>query len=77
MVTHEGARRVTRAGGLFAVIGGGIALAIWLFAYSGDPFRPSILFVWPFGAGGVISLVGLILEKYAKQSDVGRQTRQP
>ncbi len=77
MATVEGARRIKRIGGLFATFGGAVGLGVWLFAFSGDLSRPSILFLWPMGVGSVIALVGVILERSAKQSDVGRQMRQP
>ena len=77
MATVEGARRIRRIGGLVATFGGGIGLAVWLFAFSGDLSRPSIFFLWPIGLGSVIALVGVVLERFAKQSDVGRQLRQP
>jgi hypothetical protein len=76
MATVGIARRIQRVGQLIAVIGGALGLASWLFVFKGDLSRP-ILFLWPMGLGSVIALVGLILERYAKQPDVGRQMRQP
>jgi hypothetical protein len=73
MATVAVARRIQRVGQLIAVIGGALGLASWLFVFKGDLSRPSILFLWPMGLGSVIALVGLILERSAKQSDVGRQ----
>jgi hypothetical protein len=73
MTPFETAQRIKRIGQLFVVIGGGIGLAVWLFAFSGDVSRPSIWFIWPIGLGSIIGLIGLFLERQAKQSDVGRQ----
>lgn len=73
MTPLERAQRIKRIGQVFGAIGGGIGLAVWLFVFSGDVSRPSILFLWPMYVGVVILLVGLILERFAKQSDVGRQ----
>jgi hypothetical protein len=74
MVTIEGARRIQRVGRIIALIGGAFGLALWLFVFKGDLSRPAILFLWPMSLGGAIALVGWILERSAKQPDVGRQT---
>jgi len=77
MATIEGARRIQRVGRIIYLIGGALGLGVWLFVFKGDLSRPSILFLWPIGLGSVIALVGVILERSAKQPDVGRQMRQP
>jgi hypothetical protein len=40
------------------MIGGAIGLTMWLVGFSGDLLRPGILFIWPMGLGGFVSLVG-------------------
>ncbi len=76
MATLEGARRTKRAGQLIAVFGGFVGLAVWLIAFTGELSHGGI-FVLPIGVGGFVSGVGMILERSAKQPDVGRQMRQP
>jgi hypothetical protein len=73
MATVAVARRIQRVGQLVSVIGGALGLALWLFVFKGDLSRPGILFFWPMVLGSVIALVGWILERFAKQPDVGRQ----
>jgi hypothetical protein len=68
MVTREGAKKVVRAGHLTIVVGGSIGLLVWLGAFFGDLSRPAIFFVWPIGLGGLIGLVGMILERSARST---------
>ena len=67
MITHEGAKRVERAGGLISLLGGFVGLVVWLGVFSGDLSHNSVLiFILPMGAGAAISGVGMILGRSAK-----------
>jgi hypothetical protein len=78
MVTLDDARRITRIGRLFFGIGGGIGLVLWVVAFSRQVSSGYLfVFVVPMALGLLTSFAGAILERFAKQSDVGRQTRQP
>jgi uncharacterized membrane protein len=75
-MTYERAKRVQRVGWLVSTVGGSVGLAVWFFAFSGDLNRMGAVMLIVFG-GSVVSVIGYILERFAKQLDVGRQTRQP
>ncbi len=78
MATHEGARRITQTGGLIARGGGFVGIVLCLVAFTGKlSYLWPKLFLVPVVVGSVISLVGVAMERFAKQSDVGRQTRLP
>ena len=68
MATYEGAKRVQRFGQLFGMIGGCIGLLVWLVVYFGDLSLPAVFFIWPIGLGGVIGLIGIILERSVRSA---------
>ena len=78
MAIHDGARGITWAGALITKTGGFVGIVLCLVAFTGKVsyFWPK-LFLVPVVVGSVVSLVGVAMERFAKQSDVGRQTRQP
>jgi len=75
MAAFEGGRRVK--------LGGCIALVLWLVALSSGtmkvgPFEQLAAFMFlPLFVGETIWIGGWVLEGFAKQSNVGRQMRQP
>jgi xanthine/uracil permease len=78
MGTHDDARRVTLAGSLITRAGGFVGIVLCLVAFTGKlSYLWPKLFLVPVVVGSVISLVGVAMERFAKQSDAGRQTRQP
>jgi hypothetical protein len=83
MAVFEGARRIKLIGKIFIVFGGFVALVLWLVALSSGtmkvgPFEQLAAFMFlPLLVGGTMWIGGWILEGFAKQSDVGRQMRQP
>jgi len=78
MAIQDGARRITQGGSLITTIGGFVGIVLCLIAFTGKlSYLWPKLFLVPVVVGSVISLVGVAMEKFAKQPDVGRQTRQP
>jgi cytochrome bd-type quinol oxidase subunit 1 len=73
MVTIKVAKLIQRVGFSIALVGSAFGLAVWLLVFKGDLSRPSIQFLWPMDLGWAIALIGWILERFAKQPDVGRQ----
>ena len=72
MITVGSARLVKRIGQFLALFGLVMGVAVfvgWQLPRSGR----LILWILPVLVGSLLSLLGMILERSAKQSDVGRQ----
>ncbi len=72
MITAESAKLIKRGGGLLAMLGLAIGIAVfvgWRLS------RGEVLLLWilPVLVGSVVALAGIALERSAIQSNVGRQ----
>jgi hypothetical protein len=73
MAIHQGARRIKLVGKSLMIFGSLALLFLW-----GAPRSQSLsLTLLPFVVGGVIWVIGWIVDGFSGQPDVGRQTRQP
>jgi len=68
MVTTDGVKQVIRAGQLITVVGGSIGLLalVAAYLYFGAWPRTALWFIWPIGAGAIVSIAGMILGKFVK-----------
>ena len=71
------ARLIKRTGQWIAWLGSLIAI-VWIVAFSShSAVGVRKFFFLALFVGSVMAIVGMILERFAKQPDVGRQMRQP
>jgi len=72
MIAAKNARSINRIGQFLALFGLVMGIAVfvgWQLSRGGQ----LLLWILPLGVGSLVSLVGMILERSAAQSDVGRQ----